>query len=337
MIQIIERGPARITLAVPITTQRETDMSQYRKIMIVTNPAMKHGVAYRRGVELAKRTGAALVLALADYNPALVRAHLLDPDRLRKIIDGYLSVRRRWLAGEAEKLKEQGLQAEAFAIWHKPTWEATARQVLDHAPDLVIKDVDTNSALQRAIFTPADWHLMRVCPAPLMLVDSHSSSFPQRILAAVDPFDTHDKPADLNDRILEAALAMAYQCDATVHVVHAHDYLSAAFFLGDEADARYLAAARETHREKFIAFGKAHGIPRDRMHFVEGSPARVIADLAEDINADLVVLGTVVRPRLKRILIGATAEEILGVIHSDVMVLKPQGFATAAEKELNGA
>lgn len=311
-------------------------MSQYRKIMIVIDRTMKKDVAFTRGVKLAKKTGAQLVLVLNDYNSALLRARFLDPEMLRKAIEGYLAVRRRWLNDEASKLREQGLEVETVVTWHKPAWEEIARQALEWAPDLVIKDVESTSALPRAVFTPADWHLMRICPAPLMLVNSHSSSYPQRILAAIDPFDTHGKPAELNDRILEAALAMAYQCDAPVHVVHVYEYPSPSILLGGEAvlAERYIDVAREEHRKQFIAFGNAHGIPIDRMHLIEGNPARVVADLAEDINADLVVLGTVARRGLKRIFMGSTAEEILGGINSDVMVLKPQGFAAALATEL---
>jgi len=312
-------------------------MSQYRNIMVAVNPAMKRTTAFNRGVELAKKTGATLTLLLTDYNPALFRARFLDPELLQEAVRGFLSVRRRWLDTEVEKLQDAGIKAEAVVVWHKPAYEEVARQVLERRPDIVIKDVEETGRLSRAMFTPADWHLMRLCPAPLMLVNSRSSSYPQRILAAVDPFDTHDKPSDLNDIVLKAALDMAYQCDAPVHVVHAYEYLPAAAPMGAEtafADARLFEQIREDHQRQFMAFGKRHDIPGDRMHLIEGEPASVISELAEDINADLVVLGTVQRRGLKRVLMGSTAEEILDSIRSDVLVLKPEDFRDALREEL---
>lgn len=312
-------------------------MDQYRKIMIVVDPSMKRTTAFDRGVKLAKKTGATLQLLLTDYNPALFRARFLDRELLTKAVRGFLSVRRRWLDEEVKKLRKEGISAGALAAWHKPAHEEIARQALEQGPDIVIKDVEKTGRLSRAVFTPADWNLMRLCPAPLMLVNSHSSSYPQRILAAVDPFDTHDKPSDLNEIVLKAALDMAYQCDAPVHVVHAYQYLPAAAPMGAEtafADAKLFEQVREDHRNEFLAFGKSHGIPEDRMHLVEGEPAAVISDLAEDINADLVVLGTVQRRGLKRVLMGSTAEDILGTINNDVLVLKPDDFRDALREEL---
>lgn len=312
-------------------------MSQYRNIMVVVDPAMKHSTAFHRGVELAKKTGAELTLLLTDYNPALFRARFLDPELLQKAVRGYLGVRRRWLDNEVDALRQQGVNAQAVASWHKPAYEEIARQALERNPDIVIKDVEATGRFSRAVFTPADWHLMRLCPAPLMLVNAHSSSYPQRILAAVDPFDSRDKPADLNDAVLRAALAMAYQCDAPVHVVHAYEYLPTMAPAGAEsafADASIFEQVRDDHQKQFVTFGKSHGIPETRMHLMEGKPADVISELAEEINADLVVLGTVHRRGLKRVLMGSTAEEILGNINSDVLVLKPADFSAALRDEL---
>lgn len=55
-------------------------MGTYRKIMIVVDKEMKHGAAFARGVEFAKKTGAEVLLMLADYRGALIRAHSLDKD-----------------------------------------------------------------------------------------------------------------------------------------------------------------------------------------------------------------------------------------------------------------
>lgn len=312
-------------------------MSQYQDIMVVVDPAMKHTTAFHRSVALARKSGASLTLLLADFNPALFRARFLDPDLLKKAVQGYLGARRRWLDGEVAKLKADGINAQGVVVWHKPAWEEIARQAMERQPDIVIKDVEPTGRLSRSVFAPADWHLMRSCPVPLLLVNEHSSSYPQRILAAVDPFDSRDKPAELNEIVVQAALAMAYQCDASVHVVHAYEYLPNIAPLGAEAvlaDGEVFEAVREDHRAAFLDFGKKHGVPEDRMHLLEGKPANVIGELAEYINADLVVLGTVHRSGLKRVIMGSTAEEILDNIHSDVMVLKPPGFVDALRKEL---
>jgi universal stress protein E len=312
-------------------------MSDYKNIMVVVDPEMKGNTATIRAVELAKRSGARLFLILVDYNDALLRARFIDPQLLRDAIKGYLDARRRWLDAEITRLKEEGIDAEGRVIWHRPAHEEIAFQAAEIRPDLVIKEATPVEGLRRLLGTPQDRHLVRLCPAPLLLVSEHSSTLPQTILAAVDPFDTNDKPDALNDDVLKAALRMAYAADADVHVAHAYEYLPAVAPVGAEsifADAGVFEQVREEHREKFIEFGAAHSIPEDCMHLREGEPWQVIRDLSTDINADLVVLGTVQRSGLKRVMMGATAESILAELRCDILVLKPEGFTEDLNEEL---
>lgn len=312
-------------------------MSSYDKIMVVVDPAMKRDTAMTRAVELARRTKASLYLLLVDYNGALLRARFLDPELLRRAISGYLGVRRRWLDDEIARLREEGIEAEGEAVWHRPVYEEIAFKAGEVEPDLVIKQATPVQGLDRLLGTPDDRHLVRLCPAPLMLVSEHGSTLPQSILAAVDPFDTHGKPGSLNDDVLRAALQMAYATDASVHVAHAYEYLPAAAPVGAEtvfADAGVFERVREEHRKEFIRFGEEHSIPEDRMHLREGEPWQVIRELAESMNADLVVLGTVQRSGLKRVIMGATAESILSELRCDILVLKPEGFSDDLREEL---
>lgn len=312
-------------------------MSDYKNIMVVLDRDMQRNVAMTRGIELAKRSGAKLFLLLVDYNSAIFKARFIDPELLRQAISGYLDVRRRWVDTELARLQEQGIEAEGQVVWHRPPHEEIAHMAGELRPDLVIKEATPVQGLDRILGTPEDRHLVRLCPAPLMLVNRHSSTVPQKILAAIDPFDTHDKPHALNDEVLKAALRMAYAADAQVHVAHAYEYLPAAAPVGAEtvfADAGVFEQVREDHRVEFIRFGKAHSIPEDRMHLREGEPWQVIRDLAEDLTVDLVVLGSVQRSGLKRVMMGATAESILAELRCDILVLKPEGFSGDLAEEL---
>ena len=312
-------------------------MSDYSTIMVVLDRDMQRDSAMIRGVELAKRTGAKLFLLFVDYNSAIFKARFIDPELLRQAISGYLDVRRRWLDTELAKLQEQGIEAEGQVVWHRPPYEEIAHMAAELRPDLVIKEATPVQGLDRILGTPEDRHLVRLCPAPLMLVNRHSSTVPQKILAAVDPFDTHDKPHSLNDDVLKAALRMAYSVDAQVDVAHAYEYLPAAAPVGAEtvfADAGVFEQVREEHRKEFVAFGKVHGIPEEQMHLREGEPWQVLRELAEDLTIDLVVLGSVQRSGLKRVMMGATAESILSELRCDILVLKPEGFSDDLVEEL---
>lgn len=316
-------------------------MSPFRTILAILDPENFQSTALRRAQALAHRTGALLYLVTFDYREGYVRSGLLDPEGARRAILDHMRELRSALESMAAPLRAEGIVVHTDAIWGKPLHLEVVWKVLDVRPDLVIKDVRVEPTLKRLWHTPTDWHLLRQCPVPLMLVRPESSSYPQRIIAAIDPMHAGGKPHELNDRIVKDALALALQCDGTLHLAHAFDYLVApveSSSLGATmGDLQSREALRATHREAFLKFARRYGVPDDRMHFVDGPPERAIAELARDINADLVVLGTVYRTGFDRVMLGSTAERIIDHLPCDLLALKPEGFAADLARELEAA
>ncbi|MDX1593812.1 MAG: universal stress protein, partial [Gammaproteobacteria bacterium] len=63
-------------------------------------------------------------------------------------------------------------------------------------------------------------------------------------------------------------------------------------------------------------------------HLVKGWAREEIPRLAHEIEADLVVMGTVARSGIPGLFMGNTAETILNRIDCSVMAIKPPGFRT---------
>lgn len=84
------------------------------------------------------------------------------------------------------------------------------------------------------------------------------------------------------------------------------------------------------HDEERIAQAKkaaAEHLPPDRYpgyHFtvVVGDPGHEVADFAQELQADLIVLPSHGRTGLTRLLIGSTAERVVRLAHCPVLVLK---------------
>jgi universal stress protein E len=64
------------------------------------------------------------------------------------------------------------------------------------------------------------------------------------------------------------------------------------------------------------------------MHLLKGEPEEVISEVAENLDVELVVMGTVSRSGLAGFLIGNTAERILQSLDCSVLAVKPQGFVS---------
>jgi len=58
----------------------------------------------------------------------------------------------------------------------------------------------------------------------------------------------------------------------------------------------------------------------------EGLPEDVIPELAEQLDAELVVLGTVGRTGFSAALIGNTAEHVIDSVNCDLLAVKPDGY-----------
>ncbi|MGL4219944.1 MAG: universal stress protein, partial [Shewanella sp.] len=66
-------------------------------------------------------------------------------------------------------------------------------------------------------------------------------------------------------------------------------------------------------------------------HVKEGLPEDVIPELAEQLDAELVILGTVGRTGFSAALIGNTAEHVIDSINCDLLAIKPDGYKSPLE------
>jgi len=73
---------------------------------------------------------------------------------------------------------------------------------------------------------------------------------------------------------------------------------------------------------------RAYRVPPDRIHLMLGSAVDLLAEEAERVRADIVVMGAVSRSRLQRIFVGNTAERVLDHLPCDVLIVKPTEFAS---------
>ena len=194
-------------------------------------------------------------------------------------------------------------------------------------------------------------HLLRKCPVPVLLVKPSSDAHTyRRVLASVDvepdaPVDSGDS---LNRRILEAAAGQALADFAELHVAHAWEpafegiLRSRGVFSGEDDAQRYIDAEYNAHQaalKRVLAAARgwigpdAYDYLGPRLHLRQGTAGEAIPALAADLEAELLVMGTVGRTGISGLLIGNTAETILEGITSSVLAIEPPGFRTPIEPD----
>jgi len=304
-----------------------------KHILALLDPRLDSSAAAQRAVDWAKRTGARLTLAVAEDHQTIVESGILGDALTRQAIDAWQEDIEGWLKDTAAKLETDGLEVSQQVIMGHPLSDKIIEFVAKQGNDMVIKDSHDEGALSRAFFTPLDWHLLRRCPVPLMLTKPGQKDGLTRIAAAVDPFHERGKPAELDQRILSAAsdLSALYGADLTViHACQTQPLGANSPLEGPSLQFEKVRDEIHQHHERALQeLADDAGIDKGKTRFIDAPARRAIADYTRDEQVDLLVMGTVTRKGLTRLIMGSTAEAILGRLECDVLAIKPEGFKSS--------
>ena len=299
------------------------------RLLVVVDPTAESQPAVDRAVWLAPRLDAPIELFICDYDQVLLTEEGLDADAIGRAKHRFLDRDFRKLRELAREIANQGIEVTYDVRWHHPLDEGLILKVMESRPALVLKDTHYHSLLKRSIFSNTDWNLIRGCPVPLQLVKARALSAAPKILAAVDPLHTHDKPADLDCAILGIADDLSQRTGGSLHVFHAFDPAPAVAAAADSmmtpisTPVSVITDALETrHRKAFSGLLETCSIDDTTTHFHQGVPQELLVRLTDQLDIDLVVMGAVSRSALKRVFVGSTAERVLDKLPCDVLVIK---------------
>jgi universal stress protein E len=288
-------------------------------LVVIDLAAGSHQPALERAAWLADQAGARLELFACDFDPDL------DDRRVTKAESGpreQLLLRRRTQLEElAAPLRERGLKVSVDVVWDHPFEHAIVKKSAAHDYWLVAKDTQHHNLIQRTLLTNVDWHLVRECPVPLLLVKDRKLAAEPSVLAAVDPVNEHDKPAALDDRIFTFAADLARVLRGRLHVMHSY-----ATPMGAELPPEVARVIANEHRGAMKKFLDRHAALAGKSHLYEGLAHDCLQKAAVEHSADFVVMGAIARRGLKRLFIGSTAERVLDRLPCDLVIIKPLEF-----------
>jgi universal stress protein E len=271
---------------------------------------------------LAKQGGARVELFCCDFDAAIDSGRIdavwvPEPGARERVLERH----RQKLEELAKPLRDVGLTVSIDVVWEHPLDVAVIKKAAAHDYWLVAKDTHHHNVLQRTLLTQTDWHLIRKCATPLLLVKDRKLAAEPIVMAAVDPVHEHDKPAALDDRIFNFAAELARTVRGHVAVVHA---FSTPLGVELPPDVRDIIA--NEHRDAMKEFLDAHPVLGDRSYLYEGLAHECLQQAAKEHEADFMVMGAVARRGLKRLFIGSTAERVLDRLPCDLVIIKPLGF-----------
>ena len=226
----------------------------------------------------------------------------------------------------AERLGEYKarLEGEGVSAVESATLEGVAfDRILAHADDLdanvILAGAGSARAEKKTRLGITAERLCRKSSRPVWLVKSESSVTPSSILCPVDL-------SEPSARALRNAVFLARKFETQLTVLTVVPPVSTLFgWLGREKGA--IAAEQEDrHQRAFDEFlGKFdfHGVTWRRV-IRHGSPDGEILAAATDVRADLIVMGSVGRTGLPRILLGSVAERVLQAMPCSMVLMKAE-------------
>lgn len=285
-------------------------------LVVIDAAAGTHQPALERAAWIASLAGARVELFACVYDPDVETARATSASR-----DEALAERRSSLEALAAPLRERGLTVSVDVVWSHPLDAAILDKAAAHDYWLVAKDTHHHNLAQRTLLTNVDWHLVRKCPAPLLLVKDRKIGAEPNVLAAVDPTNEHDKPAALDDRIYTFAADLARVLRGQLHVFHSYGTP-----FGAKLPPEAVKLIADEHRAAMKRFLDAHAALEGRPHLYEGAAHEALQKAAQEHGADFVVMGAIARSGLKRLFIGSTAERVLDRLPCDLVIIKPLDF-----------
>ena len=318
-------------------------MKPIRRILVgIKDPGARSLPAVEKAAQLAKATGAELTLFHAITETVAAEPYLYAQGGFRK---HEREVRRRHLerlervAAELHR-RHRKLKLDVEAEWDYPVHEAIVRRARRRKADLVVAEAHAGRRLVPWLLRLTDWELIRTCPVPVLVVKSGRAWNRPKVLAAIDPAHAYAKPAALDGEILAAGGQLASALRGSLDVMHSFLPVPSGGspFMAANAEvvSEVLASTELRARESFEHALRGSKIPRSRRHLVKGAPSVAVPRTAKGLRADVVVMGAISRSALKRVVIGNTAERVLGALPCDVLVVKPKRFVTRVSRGRRG-
>ena len=256
---------------------------RFSQLFVIIDPTTFVQTAYLRAESIARRNGARMTIYCCIDRGNEDDPHVGESERQRVVRNAIERLVDPALAERAEVL------VESSDNWRRTMVDAAVRS----NSDLIVKQASRHSLVGRVFSATADWMLLREAHQPVMLTANRSPDDERRVLAAIKLKAEDDHQQALNAKIVELS---HYLSDAVGFEMHA-----ATAWRGDDVFF---------DRQHFADFC---GLPRNRVHAVEGAAHVAVAKAAEQVGADTIVIGNPEKSE--------TAQRLIDHVHADLLVL----------------
>lgn len=311
-------------------------MANYQNILVVIEPDKENQEALRRAVYLVKKNGGRIKAFLTVFDFTYDVTTLLSQEERMAMRQSAIDKRVEWIQHLSRFYLEEGIPIDIKVVWDNQPLQAIIDEVVNSKHDLLLKEAHQLDRFEAVIFTPLDWKILRKCPCPVWMVKDQPWPEQGKALVAVNLSSDEPEYESLNDTLIKESIALAHNVDQTeVHLVGAYPEaaMSIAVELPEFNPSVYENAIRGQYLIAMKALRQKYSIGEELTHVEQGLPEQVIPQVADEINAGIVVLGTMGRTGLSAAFIGNTTERVVGNLKCDLLAIKPDDYVSPDEDD----
>jgi nucleotide-binding universal stress UspA family protein len=317
---------------------KEDKMSMFpTKILLATDGSEEATLAAHTAVDLADKTNSELhviYVGWLDYGyPSYV---IPDPEYMQQLQEKLAQEARKLLDAEVERAKAAGANVvEAHLSMGSPDAEIV-KLAEEIGAGLIVMGSRGLGGIRRALIGSVSDSVVRHAHCPVLVAraggNGQVTPSSQRILLATDG----SKEATL---ATQTVTEIATKTGSELHLVHVsvppYHPSYEGVYTGDylqEEEAELEREAQELLNEQ-VKRVEAAGGSVAQAHPRVGRPESEITDLAEEIGARLIILGSRGLGVMRRVLMGSVSESVVHHAHCSVLVVRKEEPEEEARSE----
>ncbi len=183
--------------------------------------------------------------------------------------------------------------------------------------------VVTGHRNENLFHTPVDWSLIRRLHCPVLIGCDKKWRSKRNVLIALDLSTGSASHRDLNVLALRWAKQWKAVNDCQLHAMYCIPIPAPLLALDIVERREYQRAHEPEAKRKLKALLDEIGMSEVTPHVIAGTPEKRIPHIANQLKADLVIIGSFGHGGMRRLLHDNTAEKVLHHLRTDLLVVKP--------------
>ena len=280
-------------------------------LFVIIDPTKEHQHALAHAVEIANIAGGHIHAFCAVYEDDL-SGYTSRRDAKNKVKHRAMDM----VDDLIKPLANDQVTVAREVIWNGHWYQAAVHACAKVGADYMVKCTDTHKKALNLLKKRSDFYLLRHITCPVLLVHTVESRRYERVLATVaieDGDDGHDR---LNNLVISEARRICRITGGELHVLATHKDRPNFFkLLGFRSDAD----DEKLPSKQLIS--SHFDIEPDKIHLASGPTEQAIVEKAMQIDARLLVLGTIARAGVSGAVLGNTCEKVVDQLTIDILTV----------------